>query len=370
MKKACPFSLILGVFIFFSFSSCQRDTRPLDLQLKDALTEGLKQHQIKGASSAVILPDGSVHRIVAGDSHDSVSINPDMLFAIGSITKNMVSALVLQLSEEGILHLNDPLHRWLPRYPHVDSTITLKQLMNHTSGLYMFWDNDKIWTDLKQYRDSVFTPETVLGYLKDPYFAPGKDFRYSNTNYLLLAMIITKATGSSLSKEFCKRFWGPLEIRNAFLSMEEDLPPRLAHVWSDNFENDGSFKDVTFLPRNSHESITYGSSGLFMTAEDLAKWSHNLFQGKVLSETSLNQMLNFGKGGYGLGVGYFGSVLGGNEQAVGHLGGNIGTTASMIYSRKYKVSLVVMINSYDVKCISALSKKFGKIILRNLLIKS
>ncbi len=359
--------LVLMLFLTFIInSSCKKDTRPLDVQIKGVVLDGLKKYQIKGASVAVILPNESLHRIAAGYSHDSVSIDPDMLFAIGSITKNMVSALVLQLSEEGVLDLGNPLHKWLPRYPHVNSTITLRQLMNHTSGLYMFWDNDKIWTDLKQYRDSVFTPETVLSYLKSPYFAPGKDFYYSNTNYLLLALIIAKATGSSLSKEFRERFWSPMELRNTFLSMEEDLPPRLAHIWSDNFENDGSNRDVTFLPRSSHESITYGSSGLFMTAEDLAKWSYDLFQGKVLSEASLNQMLDFGKGGYGLGLGYFRSILGGGKQAVGHMGGNIGTTAAMVYSRKHKVSLAVMINSYNVKCVFDLSDKIGKIILRYL----
>ncbi len=64
-----------------------------------------------------------------------------MLFAIGSITKNVVAALVLQLADEGVLTLNDSLYRWLPTYPFVDSTITVRQLLNHTSGLYMFWDN-------------------------------------------------------------------------------------------------------------------------------------------------------------------------------------------------------------------------------------
>jgi len=229
----------------------------------------------------------------------------------------------------------------------------------------MFWDNDKIWDDLKKYRDSIFSPETVLTYLKDPYFSAGKKYRYSNTNYLLLAMIITRATGSSLSKEFRERFWDPLEIRNVYLSVEEDIPPRLAHVWSDNFENDGSNRDVTFLPRTSHESITYGSSGLFMTAECLADWSYKLFRGKVLSEASLNQMLSFGEGGYGLGVGFFGSILGGGTQSVGHMGGNIGTTASMIYSRNHNVSLAVMINSYDIECVFELSEKLGKVVLRN-----
>lgn len=340
--------------------SCSRDTRPYAVRVKEVLSEGLTEYGVKGASAAVIMPDRSAHRVVAGFSHDTVAIHPDMLFAIESITKNVVAALVLQLAEEGALTLNDPLYRWLPTYPFIDSAITIRQLLNHTSGLYMFWDNQKIWDDLKQYRDSVFSPETVLTYIRDPYFSPGKEYRYSNTNYLLLAMICTRATQSTLSAEFRRRFWAPLKIENAWLSLEEQIPRNLAHVWGDNFENDGSTRDLTFLPRASHESITYGSSGLFMTAEDLARWSHALFRGKVLTEASLDEMLKFGKGGYGLGVGHFRSPLAGGEQAVGHMGGNIGTTASMVYSRKFGVSVVVMINTYHLKCISKLTEEVGK----------
>ncbi len=190
-----------------------------------------------------------------------------MFFAIGSITKNVVASLTLKLTEEGILSLDDPLFKWLPKYPNVDSTITIPQLLHHTSGLYMFWDNQEIWDDLKKYRDSIFTPEQVLTYIKEPYFQPGKGWRYSNTNYLLLAMIIKKATDSNLSSEFRKYFWEPLNIKDVYLSIEEGIPSNLAHVWGDNFEGDGSFRDITFLPRASHESITHGSSGLFMTTK-------------------------------------------------------------------------------------------------------
>jgi len=74
-------------------------------------------------------------------------------------------------------------------------------------------------------------------------------------------------------------------------------------------------------------------------------------------------MLNFGKGGYGLGVGYFRSALDGGVQAVGHMGSNIGTTASMVYSRQYGVNLVVMINAYHLECIGELTERVGEITL-------
>jgi len=148
-------------WIVMEFLSCAQDVRPYDVRVKEALSEGLQEFNVKEASVAVILPDGKIHRFVAGYSHDSIVIEPEMLFAIGSITTNVVAALVLQLAEEGILTLDDPMSRWLPAYPYVDGTITIRQLLNHTSGLYMFWDHQKLWDDLKRYRDSVFSPKTV-----------------------------------------------------------------------------------------------------------------------------------------------------------------------------------------------------------------
>jgi len=350
MGKSLRGGLVTLVMLLFGIMGCSRDTRPMDEQLKEAITERLRQYDVKGASVAVILPDGSTHRIVAGLSHDTVAVRPDMLFAIGSITKNLVATLVLQLAEEGKLSLEDSLHRWLPPYPNVDSTATMRQLLSHTSGIFMFWENQKLWDDLIKYRDSVFTPEVVLTYLKDPHFRPGGGFRYSNTNYLLLAKIITKATGSSLSAELRRRFWQRLGLESMFLSMEEEIPDRLAHVWGDNFENDGSIRDLTYLPRASHESIAYGSAGVFSTAEDLALWCRSLFTGKVLKSSSLEEMLQIGRGGYGLGVQLFSTRITAGEKAYGHGGGNIGTSAYMAYLPERDVSIAVMINSFHGKC--------------------
>ncbi len=328
MRKKLQRFILPVIILMLSISACSKTNLPLSEQLQAALDENIKHYGVNGTSVAIVMPNGEIWRGVSGISHDSVKISPDMLFAIGSITKNMVAILTLQLVEEGVLTLEDPLDKWLPGYRYVDGTITIRQLLNHTSGLYMFWENQKIWDDLKKYRSKIFSTEEVLSYIKEPYFQPGIGHRYSNTNYLLMAMIITKATGSTLAAEFRKRFWEPLGIQNAYLSLEEELPTNLAHVWGDNFENDGSFRDITFLPRTSHESITYGSSGLFMTAKDLARWSQALFQGKLLSEPSMAEMLTFVKsGGYGLGIGKFGGFFTYWKMAFGHGGGNIGTIA-------------------------------------------
>jgi D-alanyl-D-alanine carboxypeptidase len=352
--RVCPF--LPALLMLVALPACTRDARPLDIRVGEAINEGLRKHDVKGASVALILSDDSLRCYVGGISHDSVAVSPDMLIAAGSITKNVIAALVFQLAEEGLLSLDDPLHRWLPSYDKVDSNITIRQLLAHTSGLFMFWDNQKLWDDLIAYRDSVFTPEAVLAYLGDPYFGPGQGFHYSNTNYLLLAMIVTRATHSSISVEMRRRFWSPLGLSDTYLSMEEDVPDRLLHVWGDNFEKGTPNRDITFLPRTSHETITYGSSGIFTTPGDLARWAHALFGGKVLKPSSLAMMLDIDDDDYGLGVHRFKSGLVRGGRAVGHGGGNIGMMTYMIHWLDRRASLVVTINAFNGKCLNDITE--------------
>ena len=345
--------------------------RSLEDQMQKVLDRGIDRYDVRGVSAAVIFPDGKVWTGVSGISHDTVTIKPEMLFAVGSITKNVVAALTLKLNEEGILSLEDPLSKWLPSYPNVDDRITIRQLLNHTSGLYMFWDNQQIWDELKRDRTKVWSHEEVLSYLKDPYFAPGKGWRYSNTNYLLMAMIIEKATGSSLSTEFKKYFWQPLGIDDVYLSIQDSIPENQAHVYGDNFNFGDAETDLTFLPRASHESIAFGSSGIFTTAENLARWCHALFEGDILQKQSLQEMKQFvefkpvaNMRAYGLGVQVYTRNFSSGKHAIGHGGGNIGTTTYMVFLTEYHVSIVVMVNAFPSKCPDVITKGLIRKILR------
>jgi D-alanyl-D-alanine carboxypeptidase len=131
------------------FSACSlAGNGDLDERMQAILDQGIASHGIHGVSATVIFPDGRIWNGVSGKSHGDVDISPDMVFAIGSITKNVVAALTLKLVEEGALTLEDPLSAWLPSYPYVDDSITVRQLLNHTSGIYMYWNNQQIWDDL------------------------------------------------------------------------------------------------------------------------------------------------------------------------------------------------------------------------------
>ncbi|MBN1781856.1 beta-lactamase family protein [bacterium] len=342
------------IFTLCFFMACDRSPDvPVERTMQSILDREIVSHHIHGVSAAVIFPDGKTWTGSGGVSHDTVAMSPDMLFATGSVTKNVMAALTMKLAEEGVLSLDDSLSKWLPAYTHVDGHITVRQLLNHTSGLYMFWENDMLWEELKRDRERFWTPEEVLEYIREPHFAPGKGWRYSNTNYLLLAMLLEKATDSTLSALFRQYFWHPLDLKSPVLSQQEVLPENLAHVYGDNFQFGEIERDITFLPRTSHESIGFGSSGLFMTAEDLVRWCHALFEGKVLTERSLHEMLQFvefnpvaNMRAYGLGVQLYTRRFASCKRAVGHGGGNIGTTTYMVHLPDYHISIVVMINAF------------------------
>ena len=361
-------TLILFIFIIF-FLTCSGDKNLLlEQKLQNVLDNGIEKYDVNGVSAAIIFSENKKWTGTSGISHDTVTIKPNMPFMIGSTTKNIVAALTLKLVEQGKLSLEDPLSKWLPEYPHVNSDITIRQLLNHSSGIYMFWSNKKIWADLEKDKSKIYTAEEVLTYIKEPYFEPGEGFRYSNTNYLLMAMIITKATNSTLSSELKKHFWQPLNINSASLSMEEKFPDNLAHVYGD----DPNY-DMTFLPREAHESITYGSSGIYITAEDLALWCNALFEGKILNQHSMDEMLQFvtfipsgNMSGYGLGVQLFRKNYSNGKTAYGHSGSGIGTSSYMVYLPKHHLSVVVMINSMNHRCSEYILKNLVNISLKEL----
>ena len=242
----------------------------LEERMQAVLDRGISRYDVNGVSAAVVFPDGSIWRGVSGVSHGDTAISPDMVFAIGSITKNVVAALTLKLAERGILSLDDPLQKWLGSYPHVDGTITIRQLLNHTSGIYMFWNNQQIWDDLMAKPGRVFAPDDVLTYIKEPHFAKGEGWAYSNTNYLLLAMILEKATAEKLPNLVRSELVEPNGLHPLYFSTEDPTPQNQAHIYGDDNMFGKGDVDITFKPRAAHESIGYGSSGIFTTAEILA----------------------------------------------------------------------------------------------------
>lgn len=326
---------------------------PFAQELQDALAGGLEAYGGKGISAAIIVPEYDPWTGVSGVSHGTTPITTDTLFSAGSFTKMPTAVTILLLAEEGVLTLDDPLHKWLPDYPNIDNTITIRQLLNHTGGIYDMVRHPDYWQAMLADPARTWKPEEIIkSFMLEPYFPKGTDWHYSTPGYILLRMIIKEATGSELSSEYRNRLWNPLDLKNTFLAVEEDLPENTAHGWFD-VDGDGSYDDLS-----SFTSFYSGAGGgVFATAEDIALWSHALFQeGRLLSERSLDQMLTFHTpisdeeplvAGYGLGVVRFSPELFNEMEIWGHSGNAPGYAAASLFLPDYGVSIGIMVNTEE-----------------------
>jgi D-alanyl-D-alanine carboxypeptidase len=329
---------------------------PYAEQLQAIVDGALESNEAVGFSLAVMVPGHETWVGAVGDSEPGVPVTPRMAFSSGSISKNFIAALVLQLTEEGKLSLDDQLLEWLPDYPNVDGTITVRQLLNHTSGIFSINRHPDFWTTVFADAQRQWTDAELFSmFLMEPYSPKGTEWHYSNTGYMLLGQIIETVTGSSVSAELRERFFLPLELDTAFYLSEETAPGDVAEGWFDIsryapgvdttegvLERYSAFPWTTTMPE---------AGGVFASPEDLALWARALFHDRsVLSADSLAGMLEFLPldptteeaqlaTGYGLGAITFREDLFGGTTVIGHSGGGPFYAAASLYLPDYGVTI-------------------------------
>ncbi|MCP4414892.1 MAG: beta-lactamase family protein [Gammaproteobacteria bacterium] len=382
MKKI--FFVFVLLFLFtLNFMSCSKDSPSEPKQeltfgekLQNALDNGLESFNGKGVSAAVIKPDGEIWSGVSGVSHGTMPITPDMLFGTGSMGKMFTAVTILELVEEGLLSLDDSLHEWLPVYPNIDSTINIRQLLNHTSGLPNPGEHPDYVTAMFAEPMRFWTPEeTITSFTVEPLFPKGTDWHYSNINYILLGMIIEQVTGSEIATVFRNRLFDPLNLNGTYFAEEEAIVGTMAHAWFD-LDGDGNLEDISSFPITAIYSTGWTAGAQFSTAEDLANWSHALFYNRnVLSQPILDQMLTFHSpctgeeflaAGYGLGVTKFQPGLFNNLVVWGHGGDGFGYTAFCLYLPNYGVSIGIMDNTDDAEAMPSILSSIMDIITSEL----
>ncbi|MBL7047671.1 MAG: serine hydrolase [Candidatus Marinimicrobia bacterium] len=319
--------------------------------LQAALDNAAEEQGLMGISAVVKHPIGGTWIGTTGFSHDDVLIDPDMIFGVASITKTFVAALILLLVEDGFFQLDDPISDWLPtdEYDNIDASITIRQLLNHTSGLYNFIQStpticfpSPIMDDFEYF----WTPEELMGScVGQPYFEPGTGYAYSNTNFILAGMIIESATGSQLHIELRNRIIEPLNLDRTCLGAYEELIEPIAHPWED-VDGDGFLDDLAlppWIPWTSLISAMWAYGGMFSTASDISHWTDLLHSGDVLSEESLANMYELVPwANYGLGMRHW---VSNGYDAYGHTGGNAGTKSITGYVPDESVTITALINT-------------------------
>jgi D-alanyl-D-alanine carboxypeptidase len=350
---------VLAISLFVGCSKQVEPELPYAKELQGVLDSTRQSTNVMGVSVAIIIPGYRPWLGVSGESYPAQPITTDMLFDMGSAGKLIMAALVLDLCEDGLLSLDDTVSKYLPPYPDVDGSITIRQLLNHTNGLcdmvphpggpfripYDSIDFEKWWTI-----DEIFTK---LG--GKPYFTPGKGFHYTQAGYQLATLIVEKVTQSTVPEQIQKRLLDPLGIDGMLLDFSKPVPGRfeIAHPWVDT-NSDGTPEDVFSKSRNWIASL---SRILFYTrAKDFATWTQALFAGKVLKASSLDEMLTFVHPkqqemdgplfiDYGLGVMEINPQLMRDQRARGHLGSIPGYRAFVGHFTDHGVTMVVLYNS-------------------------
>ena len=327
---------------------------PIALELQNILDGTMAQFEAgKGISVAVIVPGYQTWVGVSGISHGSTPITPETVFDAGSTHKNYTAAAVLLLADEGILSLDDPINQWLPDFPNVDGEITIRQLLNNTSGIFDMVRHPDYWNAIMSDTYHEWEREEILNnFLLEPYFPKGKGWHYSTPGYILLRMIIEEATGEDLATIYHTYLWDQLNLENTYLATYEELPENTAHGWF-HLNGDNIYDE---LPSSISFNTSTGGS-VFTTPEDLALWAKAMYHDKsVLDENLLDQMLNFVPvltpeepllAGYGLGVVKYSPDIFNGLEIIGHGGNAAGYVAASLYIPEYGISFGITMNTHD-----------------------
>ena len=308
--KVLTVALITGVALgcVTALLSCQRQQesalKPIDqAALQTMVDTTARELLIPGAVVLLRTPQGEF-TVSYGTTLLGATSPPgvDTHFRIASNTKTMTAAVIVLLAQEGKLSLDDPVSKYVSGVPDGDK-ITIAELLNMRSGLYTYDDDPEFWSVLERDPTKIWTPAEVLAiaFTHPPYFPPGTDFHYSNTNYALLGLIAEKIEGKPLASCFQGRLFGPLGLKDTMLPAtgSNTIPDPYSHGY---LYGGCSFRNLTDKPyppdiqaavragtlkpddcTGQNSSYASAAGGAISTANDLAIWIKALVGGKVLN---------------------------------------------------------------------------------------
>jgi D-alanyl-D-alanine carboxypeptidase len=253
-----------------------------------------------GATLGVSLPDGSTLALATGvsDRERRTPMHPTDRMLAGSVGKTFVAAAALQLVREGRLSLDTPLSRhlgeapWFPRLPNAED-LTVRMLLNHTSGIQRYEFKPAVTELLTREPDKVWTPEERVGFVLGdvPPFRAGEGWDYSDTNYILLGMVVERVTGAELYAELQRRFLAPHALSDTLPSDRRVLPGLVQGYAGEGNPFGGTDAMLTDGRMAVNPQMEWAGGGFASTAADLARWVRLLYGGHVLGAETTAEML-------------------------------------------------------------------------------
>ncbi|HMR93477.1 MAG TPA: serine hydrolase domain-containing protein [Chitinophagaceae bacterium] len=298
----------------------------------------------KGFNGAILVAkDGQVlyeKYIGYRNLHAKDSLTDTTSFHLASTSKPFTAMALLRLVQEGKLSLEDSLQKFFPAFPY--RGISVKMLMNHRSGLpnYVYFvEESKKW-DKKKY----LTNEDLLQFMYQEKparsFPPGKRFSYSNTNYVLMAMIIEKITGQDFPAYMKQQLFDPLQMKHTFVFTLADT----AHATA-SFQPNGRIWDNDFL------EATYGDKNIYSTPQDMLKWDQALYNEAFISKPLLDSAFapySFEKPGtHNYGLGWRMLLIPNGKKVIYHFGRWHGFTPAFARLTDEKVAIIILGNKFN-----------------------
>ncbi len=274
--------LILGIIvvIFLMASGRRAQASSREAEDVDTLLSNVFKRNEPGAAVIVTRKGEILFRKGYGlaDMELKVPIQPDMVFRLGSVTKQFTSTAILMLEEQGKLSVTDPITRFLPDYPTGGQTITIEHLLTHTSGI-------KSYTSMPEWL-SKWRVDMSLGSLIDMFknqstdFKPDERWLYNNSGYILLGAIIEKASGESYENFIEKKIFEPLGMKDSYYDRTEQIIPNRVKGYQ---RTANGFQNAQYISMTQ----PYAAGSLASTVDDLAVWDTAVWGNKLITKESL-----------------------------------------------------------------------------------
>ena len=323
----------------------------LEAELQKMLDKAVTGSTTQTPGAVLLLSTASAQYAVASGksnvSSDTAMKATDML-RIASMTKTFLSTVILKLSEEGKLNLDDTVAKHLPETAAKianGQTATIRQLLNMTSGIFEYYDNpDYLKAVETRPARQAWTPEEVIAYTygQSAYFSPGTQFKYTNSNYILLEMIVNKVSSATLASEMRRIIFTPLGMYNTFMEMAETRAGGFGGLLVRGYDTTKNpAADIT----EQNDSLGLGDGGLISDAQGIDTFLRALFKQKtLLNDNSLAQMKTIGIAGKDYGLGLEIKISSDYGTNWGHSGKSAGFQGEMRYFPDKDTTFVILTN--------------------------
>jgi len=280
MKKLFLF-LVASFLLNYSYGQSKQDKQLI--KSMDQLLSGQFKQNEPGVAILVAKSGNIVYEKAFGSANIelNVTMQPDMVFRIGSVTKQFTAVAILQLVEQGKISLHDSIQQYVRDFPPKGSIITIENLLTHTSGIpdYANADTTNIYIERED-----FTPQRLINYFRNlPLeFKPGTKYDYSNSNYVLLGYIIQMVTGKEYHSYMQENIIKPAGLINTYYASENTIVPKRVTGYT---RNSGYYENCDYQTI----SLGYACGDLMSSVKDLYKWNNVILFNKLIKKETVEK---------------------------------------------------------------------------------